>query len=128
VWQRTGDFRGESRVSTWIFGITYRCALKAIRRSAIWSRAAALVLQHGEPIVEDTARKTEDCQLLDLGISRLPPKQHLVFTLAYCMDYSCEEIAAIVDCPVNTVKSRMFHARRKLRRSLRQLLRRGASS
>jgi len=115
VWQRAGDFRGESRVSTWIFGIAYRCALKAIRRSTIRSRAAVLVLQHGAPIVEDTARKTEDRQLLDLGLSRLPPKQRLVFALAYCMDYSCEEIAAIVECPVNTVRSRMFHARRKLR-------------
>jgi len=115
VWQRAGDFRGASRVSTWIFGIAYRCALKAIRRSTIRSRAAALVLQHGAPIVEDTARKTEDRQLLDLGLSRLPPKQRLVFALAYCMDYSCEEIAAIVECPVNSVRSRMFHARRKLR-------------
>jgi len=115
VWQRTGDFRGESRVSTWIFGIAYRCALKAIRRSTIRSRAAALVLQHGAPIVEDTARKTEDRQLLDLGLSHLPPKQRLVFALAYCMDYSCEEIASIVECPVNSVRSRMFHARRKLR-------------
>src|SRR5580704_8016998 len=112
VWRRAGDFRGASRVSTWIFGIAYRCALKAIRRSTIRSRAAALVLQHGEPIVEDAAKRTEDRQLLDLGLSRLPPKQRLVFTLAYCMDYSCEEIAAIVECPVNTVKSRMWQARR----------------
>lgn len=115
VWRRAGDFRGASRVSTWIFGIAYRCALKAIRRSTIRSRAAALVLQHGEPIVEDAAKRTEDRQLLDLGLSRLPPEQRLVFTLAYCMDYSCEEIAAIVECPVNTVKSRMWQARRKLR-------------
>jgi RNA polymerase sigma-70 factor (ECF subfamily) len=115
VWRRAGDFRGASRVSTWIFGIAYRCALKAIRRSTIRSRAAALVLQHGEPIVEDAAKRREDRQLLDLGLSRLPPEQRLVFTLAYCMDYSCEEIAAIVECPVNTVKSRMWQARRKLR-------------
>jgi len=115
VWQRAGEFRGASRVSTWIFGIAYRCALKAIRRSTIRSRAAALVLQHGAPIVEDTARKTEDRQLLDLGLSRLPPEHRLVLTLAYCMDYSCEEIAAIVECQVNTVKSRVLQARRKLR-------------
>jgi len=115
VWRRAGDFRGASRVSTWIFGIAYRGALKAIRWSTIRSRAAALVLQHGEPIIEDAAKRTEDRQLLDLGHSRLPPEQRLVFTLAYCMDYSCEEIAAIVECPVNTVKSRMWQARRKLR-------------
>jgi RNA polymerase sigma-70 factor (ECF subfamily) len=115
VWQHAGDFRGASRVSTWIFGIAYRCALKAIRRSTVRLRGAALDDQDGEAAVEDAARETEDRQLLDLGISCLPPEQRLVFVLAYCMDHSCEEIAAIVACPVNTVKSRMWHARRKLR-------------
>ena len=40
VWQRAGDFRGASRVSTWIFGIAYRCALKSIRGSKARSRAS----------------------------------------------------------------------------------------
>ena len=115
VWQHAGDFRGASRVSTWIFGIAYRCALKAIRRSTVRLRGAALEVQHGEAVVEDAVRETEDRQLLEFGLARLPPEQRLVFVLAYCMDYSCEEIAEIVACPVNTVKSRMWHARRKLR-------------
>ncbi len=115
VWRRAGDFRGTSRVSTWIFGIAYRCALKSIRRSMAHSRATALEFQDGEAVVEDAAREIEDRQLLDLGLSRLPPEQRLVLVLAYCMNYSCEEIAAIVECRVDTVKSRMFHARRKLR-------------
>jgi RNA polymerase sigma-70 factor (ECF subfamily) len=115
VWQHAGDFRGASRVSTWIFGIAYRCALKAIRRSTVRARGAAFEVQDGEAVVHDAVRETEDRQLLDFAISRLPPEQRLVFVLAYCMDHSCEEIAAIVACPVNTVKSRMRHARRKLR-------------
>ncbi len=115
VWQRAGDFRGASRVSTWIFGIAYRCALKAIRRSMVYARWAAAEVRDREAVVEDAARRTEDRQLLDLAISRLPAEQRLAFVLAYCMDYSCEEIAAITECPVNTVKSRMLHARRKLR-------------
>lgn len=115
VWQRAGEFRGASRVSTWIFGIAYHCALKSIRRSRIWSRATALEFEHADTIVADSARETEDRQLLELALSRLPPKQHLVFVLAYSMEFSCEEIAAIVKCPVNTVKARMLHARRKLR-------------
>ena len=39
AWQKAGDFRGDSRVSTWIMGIAYRCGLKALR-------------QHGEEAVE----------------------------------------------------------------------------
>ncbi len=115
VWQRAGDYRGASRVSTWILGIAYRRALKFIRRSASWSRAAAVAFHSGEAVVEDAAGVTEDRQLLDLALARLPAEQRLVLVLAYCMEYSCEEIAEIAECPVNTVKSRMFHARRKLR-------------
>jgi RNA polymerase sigma-70 factor (ECF subfamily) len=39
----------------------------------------------------------------------------MVLELAYHIGHSCEEIAVIMECPVNTVKTRMFHARRKLR-------------
>ena len=41
--------------------------------------------------------------------------------LCYELGYSCEEIATIMDCPVNTVKTRLFHARAKLQRLLPQL-------
>jgi RNA polymerase sigma-70 factor, ECF subfamily len=115
VWQHAGDFRGASRVSTWIFAIAYRRALKTIRISSARVRAAALEVWEGEAVVEDVVRETEDGQLLELGISRLPPEQRLLLVLAYCMDYSCEEIAAIVACSVSAVKSRMWLARRKLR-------------
>ena len=40
--------------------------------------------------------------------------------LTYYFGYSYREIAEIVDCPVNTVKTRMFHARRRLRDALPQ--------
>lgn len=116
VWQHARNFRGASRVSTWIFGIAYRCALMATRRSTARARATEVEFRGAEAPFEDAARRTEERQLVDLGLSRLPPEQSLVLILAYRMDYSCEEIAAISECPVNTVKTRMFHARRKLRR------------
>ena len=121
VWQHARDFRGASRVSTWIFGIAYRCALKSVRRASARSSLSAHASQQAEELVEDAARGTEVRQLLDTALSALSPEPRLALVLAYCMGYSCEEIAAIAACPVNTVKTRMFYARRKLRASISAL-------
>ena len=118
VWLKAGDFRGDSLVSTWIVGITYRRALKALRR-------------HGTPrpmlVVEDVAvapdaqLEDENRQWLGQALAELPLEQRMVMEFSYLMGHSCEEIAQIMQCPVNTVKTRMFHAREKLRRSLPRL-------
>jgi RNA polymerase sigma-70 factor (ECF subfamily) len=114
VWQHARDFRGASRVSTWIFGIAYRRALKTIRMSSVRTRGSAPEVREGEAVVEDAVGETGDGRLLELGISGLSPEQRLMLILAYCMGFSCEEVAAIVACSVCTVKSRMGLARRKL--------------
>lgn len=118
VWQSADSFRGTSRVSTWIFGIAYRRALNTLRKSAARSRVLVPELEGVEQSVEDVSRETEVRQLLNLGLSSLPPEQRLVIVLAYCVGHSCEEIAEIADCPVNTVKTRMFYARRRLRQAI----------
>jgi RNA polymerase sigma-70 factor (ECF subfamily) len=123
VWRRSASFRQDSRVSTWIFGIAYRCALKTVRRVAAWERVSALQLHDdGEPVVDDVAGSMADQQLLDFALSHLSGEQRLALLLAYRMGYSCEEIAAIARCPVGTVKARMFHARRRLRTILATLV------
>lgn len=115
VWQRAGDFRNASRVSTWIMGIAYRRALKLIRRAATHERAMTLELGDTEPTENDAFEAAANRQLLERGLAQLPLEQRLVLEFTYYLDHSCEEIAEIMECPVNTVKTRMFHARRKLR-------------
>lgn len=115
VWQRAGEFRGASRVSTWIMGIAYRRALKLIRRAATHARALTLELGEADPTADDALEATANRQLLERALAALPLEQRLVLEFTYYLDHSCEEVAAIMDCPVNTVKTRMFHARRKLR-------------
>jgi RNA polymerase sigma-70 factor (ECF subfamily) len=118
VWQKAADFRGASRVSTWIVGIAYRRALKALRQSG-----ASRQLQPEEAMAEmasgdDTQTEAENRQWLELALAQLPIEQRMVLEFAYLLGYSCEEIAQVMECPVNTVKTRMFHARQKLRISL----------
>ena len=52
---------------------------------------------------------------LDAALRGLPVEHRAVMELTYYQGYSCREIAEIVGCPVATVKTRMFYARRKLR-------------
>jgi RNA polymerase sigma-70 factor (ECF subfamily) len=115
VWQRAGEFRNASRVSTWIMGIAYRRALNMIRRATTHERAMTLEIVEAEGSVSDSAQALEERQLLEAGLAQLPLEQRLVLEFTYYLDHSCEEIAEIMECPVNTVKTRMFHARRKLR-------------
>jgi RNA polymerase sigma-70 factor, ECF subfamily len=121
VWQKAGDFRGEAQVSTWILGIAYRQALKALRRSA--GRLPLVRVNADDTPVRELsddagAAQRELREWLETGLDSLPPAQRLVIELAYFLGHSCDEIAAITDCPVNTVKTRLFHARQRLRERL----------
>ena len=119
VWQQAGEFRNASRVSTWIIGIAYRRALKLIRRAATHARAMALEVSDTDAAVVDDLDASFDREMLERGLATLPIEQRLVLEFTYYLDHSCEEVAEIMECPVNTVKTRMFHARRKLRTLLK---------
>jgi RNA polymerase sigma-70 factor (ECF subfamily) len=119
VWSSGRSFAGNSKVSTWIMGIAYRKGLKLAEKSRRWYTRFASV--DGDAWNEPSAEAgvhTFDADLreeLEHGIRQLPPKQRAVLELTYYYGYSYEEIATIADCPVNTVKTRMFHARAKLK-------------
>jgi RNA polymerase sigma-70 factor (ECF subfamily) len=118
VWQRAAEFRDASQVSTWIMGIAYRRALNVIRRAATHERVMARESLEAEAVVSDPGQSAENRQLLNYALAQLPLEQRLVLELTYYLDHSCEEVAEIMECPVNTVKTRMFNARRKLRTML----------
>lgn len=115
VWRKAGTFDGSSKVSTWIFAIAYRRACKALQA-------------HDEPVeggVDDreaAAADRPDWQLdrlrlahaLDAALAALPLAQRTAFQLTFYHDMSYTEIADIMDCPVNTIKTRLFHARKRL--------------
>ena len=120
VWQCARTFKGGSRVSTWIMGIAYHVGSKALRRS---SRREA----HEEPMrdfIEATHEpwsNGDDREWLGAALVQLAEEQRTVLELFYHFGHSCEEIAELIDCPTNTVKSRMFHGRRNMQRLLPRL-------
>lgn len=124
VWTAGSTFAGRSKVSTWIFGIAYKKALKRLSRDR---RQLTESLDDSDDFAADTdpAGETDVAQLrgaLERALTRLSPAHRSVVELTYQLDYSYEEIADIVGCPVNTVKTRMFHARAHLRRLLGALV------
>jgi RNA polymerase sigma-70 factor (ECF subfamily) len=122
VWRSGASFGGRSTVSTWIMGIAYRKALKLLESSRRWSKYFAAVDFDDWIERSDAAAEPSDDgdlrDLLDEGLRHLSPEHRAVVELTYFYGCSYEEIAAIADCPVNTVKTRMFHARAKLRKLL----------
>ncbi len=122
VWQKAESFRGDSRVSTWIMGIAYRCGLKALRQDG-GADLGTIALddeahEHQQALSDNPGDGRELRDWLAKGMDRLSLDQRLVLELAYVGGHSLEEIAVITDSPVGTVKARMFHARVKLRNLL----------
>jgi RNA polymerase sigma-70 factor (ECF subfamily) len=120
VWRKARSFRGDSQPSTWILGIAYRKARNAFRSSARFAEKN-LQVDLLPPTGEEPADTEELRDWLGRALAELPVEQRLAVELCYELGYSCEEIAKIMDCPVNTVKTRLFHARAKLKRLLPQL-------
>ena len=118
VWRKAATFNGQSQVSTWIFAIAYNKAMKALKKLRDPVRSP----EGEEPSPADgpeTAliKRQADLQLRGL-LDRLSAEQRAVIELTYYHGCAYNEIAKIVGCPVDTVKTRMFHARRKLRAML----------
>ncbi len=123
VWRQAAQFRGDSRVSSWIFGIAYRQAMRSVRRG----RSQPILVEPDESVAispADAERRTlhNELQLtLAAALERLSPKHRAVVELAYYYGYSYGEIGRIVGCPENTVKTRMYHARRRLQELVPEL-------
>jgi RNA polymerase sigma factor (sigma-70 family) len=116
VWQNAGRFDYTSRLSTWIFGIAYYKMLKALARApkAPVDSLPDIPERSDQDDPAGIMARRELRHLLAHALEALSPEQRAVVELTFYHECSYQEIAAITKCPVNTVKTRMFHARRRL--------------
>lgn len=105
-------------VSVWLYRIARNAALAELRKTPGWSELTA------EPPAPDAEPdepefSAEDAARIHAALDRLRPEHKEVLTLRFLEDMSYEQIAEIVRCPLGTVRSRIYYAKRALREEMR---------
>jgi RNA polymerase sigma-70 factor (ECF subfamily) len=117
VWRKAGYFESRSQVSTWLLAITRNKALN------IRSRRSA------EPLDEDFAESIEDEAdgpeatmvgkenhgIVHECLTHLSPAHRTIIDLIYLQEKPIGEVAKLIQVPENTVKTRMFYARQRMK-------------
>ncbi len=120
IFRALGDFRGDSRLSTWIYRIARNEALNAIdkRRPQVIPIDDCEELPASGENPEMAHRRRIGRERLERFMERLDEKQRLAIELRYIGEKSYEEIAEIMDIPLGTVKTYIYRAKLSLKRMM----------
>ncbi len=116
VWRNAGKFNAQAKVSTWMFTIGRNRAISHLRKrseSQLDEDYATQIPDDADGSETTLAKKGKAVLMRDC-IERLPQAMREVVDLVYYQEHSVAECADILGIPDNTVKTRMFHARKKL--------------
>jgi RNA polymerase sigma-70 factor, ECF subfamily len=125
AWQGLPSFRGEARFATWLYRITYNCALKQLERHK-WERSLQAAME-AEQILEGVNKQNQVEDMLELRarqaivreqIEKLPAKYRMVLILRHLHEKTYEEMADILTMPIGTIKTHLFRARSLLKERL----------
>ena len=116
VWRKAANFEGRSEVSTWLLAITRNKAYSLLRRKdeEQLEEELADTIEDAADNPEVVLLKKSNGELLRACLREVSCEHREVIDLVYYHDKSVEEVALIVGAPEGTVKTRMFHARKKL--------------
>lgn len=117
IWRSAKSFKGRSRALIWMYGIARHVIFKALRKERICGKVEYKETAGGQNPMEETMEK-ERLRLFKVVLERLPLTHREVLDLVFFHGLRYEEVARILDIPVNTVKTRVFHAKKKLRKIL----------
>lgn len=116
------NVRAGVSLAPWLYRIAVNLAHDWTARHRRWPAALdEIIEQLITPAVASPEQTVEERELYELvyeAISKLEFKQRASLVMFYLQDFSLNEIAEIMDCPVGTVKSRLHYARENLRREL----------
>jgi RNA polymerase sigma-70 factor (ECF subfamily) len=119
-------FRAEARLSTWLYRITVNEVNRAGRTGALWRAVGAVLGREARSAAPEELRpdlvleRSQASAELQQILAAMRPKQREAFVLHEIEELSLEQIAEVVESPVETVKSRLKHARSDFERLRRQ--------
>lgn len=116
VWRQADRFEGRSSVSTWILGMARFKALSSLRKTtdAELDEEQASAIEDDADTPETVAQKVDKAKAIRRCIDQLSNEHREIVDLVYYQEKSISEVAEIVGIPENTVKTRMFYARKRL--------------
>lgn len=117
IWQHAGRYEGRSSPTTWMMAIAHNKAVSGLRkrREATGVDEAAMAeVPDLDDDPEETTQKQDKGRIMRTCIARLSPDHREILDLVYYQEMSVGEAAEILGIPENTVKTRMFYARKKL--------------
>lgn len=116
------EFRGESKLSTYIQKIAVNLTLNEIKRRkrffSMFSHKANSELHEIEIADHDTEERREASEIVNKALMALEPKFRIILTMRMLQGYSTKETAEILDLPLGTVLSRLSRAQEQLRNIL----------
>lgn len=123
VWKGARRFRGDSQVRTWVLGIARHKVLDRLRaRKHVQLDEIDETIACTEPGGYEIVARAHDAAAIAKCMELLSDAHRECLHLAFFQDLSMAEIAKIQQCPANTVKTRIFHAKRNIKSCLAQLL------
>jgi RNA polymerase sigma-70 factor (ECF subfamily) len=116
VWRQAGRFEGRSAVSTWLLAIARFKALSMLRRrpDQELDEETAAAIEDPSDTPEVALEKKDKSAVIRKCLGGLSAEHREIIDLVYYHEKSVEEVAQIVGIPENTVKTRMFYARKRL--------------
>ena len=117
VWEKAETYNQQCQPSTWIFGIAYNKARQSLRNAGNNEEESLDELGDDNLLFADNdsgIKQLEMTNWLESALDMLSPDQRAAIELTYFQGLHYSEIAVLMDCPENTVKTRMHHARKKL--------------
>jgi RNA polymerase sigma-70 factor, ECF subfamily len=116
VWRQAGRFQARSQVTTWLLAIARNKALSALRRRSTdeLDEEAAVAIEDPQDNPEITIQNRQKSEILLHCLKQLSPAHREVIDLVYYHGKSIDEVAEITGIPPNTVKTRMFYARKRI--------------
>jgi len=122
VYRSLRHFRGEAQLSTWIYRIAARHAIRLGRRRRVRETMRVMMLkERPQPEIDPSERSTQ-LATLDRLLAKLAPKKRTVLVLFEVEGLSAKEISDVVGCPENTVWSRLHHARAEMVKAARRMV------